>query len=636
MKTRRGWAGLAVLATVVALGGCVSLPSGGPAVGSNGGTGTIRGLNPASNSDQSDTGIVVNPVPRPGPQWQPQDIVKGFLDATGANQEVARQYLTAKYAKYWKPSRAATVIDTFPTVPAPAIIASHVTGGTAAAQVTVTSQHKEILTPTGTDGAFRLQTANGSGPYQFRFELSETAGKWRISGIEGLTKPQRARFLVISNADFLRDYQPRNLYFPVNPTTNELVPYPVYIPDSSGNQGIMTLVKALTVQPPSSNWLYRAVSTGFPAGTKVLGVQVRGNEALVTLGGAAANADYQALQQMEAQLVTTLTYLPYSADSSNTGILEVNLQVRNSSTLLHPAGFGSWVTQGATGDLYYQSANLPGRPQFFTVKSADVGVSRSEALAGRSPVVLPAGLGNGPLTAIAVSGGALPSTFAGCRGKELYVVPLFGNSPLVRPLRTACTSLSWDDQGRLWVAAGTDLYVVTESLATNSGLRVKHVTVPAPQIPVGATYTSLKVAPDGVRVAMIVHDSSGSMVYVTATTTAEKPIPFTYLAQTGQLQSVGPDLADPVGLTWWGPDHLLVLDRVGGATQLYEVPLNGGQSTRVPAPPDTTSVTGNGSVVVIGTMTVHGRSTQQVIESANGLDGIWHRVASGSTPAYPG
>ena len=641
MKTPRAWAGLAVLAAGLALGGCVSLPTGGQADGSGNGTGTLHGLNPAPNSDLSQDGIVIKPV-RPGAQWQPRDIVSGFLDATGANQGIARQYLTAKFAATWKPSRAATIIDTNPDVN-PVIISSKVTGGRVAAQVTVISQQKEILTPTGADGAFTLQTAPGSGPYQFRFELSQSAGKWRISGIDGFGPNERKRFLIISNADFLRDYQPRNVYFPVNRTTNSLVPYPVYIPDRPGNQSITTLVKSMLSPPSSSNWLYRAVSTGFPPGAKVRAVQVHGNEALITLGGTAANADYQALQQMEAQLVTTLTYSPYSPspDSSDTGILEVHLQIKNSSTTLHPTGFKSWVPQGATGDLFYQSANPSGPPELFTVKEQDVGLTRSDAIAGRSPVLLPAGLGSGPLTAVAASGGVFPPTFAGCRGKEVYVVPLIGNAPLVQTLPgDNCSALSWDDQGRLWVAAGSDVFVITETLSSHTGLQITPVTIPAPQISSTATFTSLKVAPDGVRVALIVHDKSGSMVYVTSTTVVGKPPnQVIYLGQSS-LQAVGPDLVNPFDLTWWGPDHLLVLDRRTGPTQLYDVPLSGGQSSRVPAPPDVTSVTGNGSVVVVGTKTTQGGSTQETIESStsgNGnLDGIWHRVDNGSTPAYPG
>ncbi len=630
MMARRRWTALVLLVTGIAVTGCVSLPTGGPADSSNG---TIHGLNPAPNTDLSQNDIVVNPA-GPGAQWQPSDIVKGFLDASGADMGVARQYLTGFYSRHWKPSQAAMVIDTSPSVtggPTP----THVTGGPETAQVTVTSEHLEMLTPTGNHEAFRLQTATGSGPYTFHFGLSQSGGNWRINRIFGHGGVSGKRILLISNADFLRDYQPRNLYFPVNSKATRLVPYPVYISGRSGNRGITTLVKALTTPPPSSSWLYRAVSTGFPAGTKVLKVQVHGNEALVTLGGTAAKADTAALQQMEAQLVTTLTYSPYSADTNDTGIREVQLQIGNSApSQLLPTQFTLNAPQGTTSPLYYQSSDS-GAPQFTMVRPSAVGVSREAADKARSLVTLPAGLGSGPMDAIAISPSKVfpPTTFAGCRGKQVYVVPLFGAAPLIQALPSACSSLSWDTQGRLWATAGSDVFVITES---PSGLQVTPVVPTATQIPSSDTFASLKVAPDGVRVAMIVNDKSGSTVYVTSTTVGKKNPQLIYLAQSGQLQAVGPDLDDPVALTWWGPDHLLVLDKRHGIDQLYEVPLNGGQSVRVPTPPGVVSVTGDGSVVVVGTRTTEGGSTREEIEAASGLEGIWHRIAPGRLPAYAG
>ncbi|HXS66840.1 MAG TPA: LpqB family beta-propeller domain-containing protein [Streptosporangiaceae bacterium] len=632
----RRLAGFAILAAAVALGGCVNLPSGGPADGSNG---SIHGLNPAPNTDLSQDGIVVKPV-SPGSQWTPGQIVSGFLAAAGADRDVARQYLTPGYSLHWKPTQAALVIDSIPSVTG-GPIPSHVTGGPQTAQITVTSDHLETLSPlttTGTDEAFTLQTAPGAGPYSFHFGLSQTGGKWRINRIFGRGGVPSESILLISNADFLRDYQPRNLYFPVNANSIRLVPYPVYIPDRPSNKGITKLVEALTTPPPSSSWLYRAVSTGFPPGTRVEPVQIHGNEAVITLSGTAARADTLALQQMEAQLVTTLTVSPYSPDTSDTGIGEVQLQIKNSSTRLVPAQFKSWLPSGSTGSLFYQSANLTGEPQFFQVKQYAVGISRHAAQNARSTVAMPQGLGSGPMNAIAVSPnkGFPSATFAGCRGKQVYVVPLFGTKPLVQVLPSNCSSLSWDGLGRLWVTAGTDVFILTESLKAPRGLQPTPVAIPSAELPSAYTFTSLKVAPDGVRVALIVHSKSGSTVYVTSTTIGKQPSAVTYLGQSGQLQPVGPDLDNPVDLTWWGSDHLVVLDQRHGTDQLYEVPLNGGQSSTVPTPPDVTSVTGDGSAVVVGIKTTEDGSTRYVIEAAGGLDGIWHRVGVGSAPAYPG
>src|SRR4029077_6832088 len=117
------------------------------------------------------------------------------------------------------------------------------------------------------------------------------------------------------------------------------------------------------------------------------------------------------------------------------------------------------------------------------------GAARKKRAAGgvRTTLALPAQLGRGPLTTIAISpapfGGA--NTFAGCRGRRVYVAPLLVNSDLQKgTLPANCTSMTWDDQGDLWVAAGTDVFVVKETI---TGLQVIPVTIPAPQIPASDT-----------------------------------------------------------------------------------------------------------------------------------------------------
>ena len=156
--------------------------------------------------------------------------------------------------------------------------------------------------------------------------------------------------------------------------------------------------------------------------------------------------------------------------------------------------------------------------------------------------------------------------------------------------------------------------------------------VPAQQIAGSARFVSLKVAPDGLRVAMIVRRNKGASVYVSAIT-KKKNSSLIYLAQGGPVLTAGPDLVDPIAVTWWDSDHLLVLDRRHDVSQLYEVPLNGGQSTRVlSTPAGAVSVAANGSFIAVGTQGSSGRGRPGALVS-KGLDGSWIRVANGSTPA---
>ncbi len=628
-------AGLAVVGLILA--GCVNLPTSGP---------LSQTSLPNTGSSQENQ-IVITPQ-GPSPQWQPKDIVRGFLVASGANlsdESIAREYLTGYYRRHWRPSVTPHIIDTGHQVTLTKV-PFQVTGNQSSAQVTVTSQHLETLVAAGANEAGRLQVYPTPGPYTYTFELAQVnGGVWRIDGIEGLDGKTDLSLLLMTVADFQRDYLPRNLYYLASGSSGTLVPYPVYIPGQELQQtGVQQLVDAvLTLPPTNSNWLYHAIETAFPKGTRI-GAQVHSNQAVVTLGGAAARTDLATLGMMEAQLVWTLMYAP---DAAGTGIGSIELHVGRSSALLLKKKFISWVQQGPSGPLYYQALDRTGHPHLNEFRPGkDFGATNvgraggaakknSGAGGDTTTPVLPAQLGRGPFTTIAISpaplGGA--NTFAGCRGRLVYVAGLLVGSDLQKgTLPADCTSMTWDDQGDLWVAAGTDVFVVNQTVT--GSLQVNPVTIPALQIPASDTFVSLKVAPDGVRVAMIVRGKSGASVIVSSITKKQNSA-LIYLAQGVQVLTVGPDLVDPTALCWWDSDHLLVLDHRKGVSQLYEVPLDGGTSTRVPTPPDVTSVTANGSFVAVGTSAPGGRGQPTVLAST-GLEGVWIPVDMGRTPAYVG
>lgn len=626
MRPRGGLATISIMAAAatLALSGCVSLPS----------SGSVR-VNELPISNQA-AGNQVGIVPlRPGAEWTAQEIVNGFLAASGAeagsgaNFSVAKQYLTAAYAKAWHPSPQ--VIDTGSKILPSGPVAHFTNGQASTQQITVTSSHLETLV----DG--RLQVPSGTAPYVFTFELTTVLGKWRIQSISLPDGTLSHSILLLEDSDFLRDYQPRNLYFPASPRATALVPSPIYIPDSAPLLGVPYLVEQLIKSPPSTSWLYPAVTTAFPPGTTLrTPVQVQGTRAVIDLGGAAASADPERLQQMAAQLVWTLTHSPYSG----TGILSVMLQVGNTHTVSYQSDFSNWMAQGspATESLFFQTLEQAGHPVLEAFKPGRVGAAShgDEAQATRSQL-LPPGLGRGRFTAIAISptspGTKTPATFAGCRGRTLYVAQLLP-SPSVLPsqsLASACTSLSWDDHGHLFVAAGINLFEVNPVL---TGLHFIPVTVLADQIQ-DADIVSLKVAPDGVRVAMIVRGKGSSGVYVAAIYKDRKRS-LVVLAQSGQLLTLGPDVVNPVAVSWWDADHLLVLgQRHGGGSELRLVPLDGGQSIAVPTPPGTVSVTSNGSVIAIATAGPAGRGHRRVLVG-HAPDWLWRTVAGGGTPVYPG
>jgi Lipoprotein LpqB beta-propeller domain len=622
-RNRRWIVVLAGALTTVALAGCVNLPTGGP----------VPKIDRLSNTNgPADEGVQVSPI-GPGAQWPPQEIVSDFLAASGAawtgkddSLSVAREYLTRSFAARWHPSVAATVIDNNPAVPAPPI--PRVTGGQVA-QVTLTSQHLETLVSANSTEAGSIQTATYPGPYTFTFNMVQVAGQWRISGIRDADGTPRPKILLLTNSDFLRDYQPRNLYFPANANPGTLVPYPVYIPDQAGLLGLRQLVSGLTSLPqPKSDWLFGAVSTAFPTGSNSRNTQVdvHGNQAVVTLTGAAARLGPRRLQQLKAQLFWTLTYSPYGP----TGIGSVELDISgHKAQELPPKKYLTAVPPHAMGSLYVQLPGEDGTPELAVVNSIKAPPRGKSQL---TPQTLPGGLGTGPFNAMAVSptltiDGYKQVTFAGCRGKTIYVAPLTGFVNLIPPkqLVTNCTSMSWDQLGELWVTAGSNVDVIHE---TDQGLSILPVTI---YLPTSDTFSSLRIAPDGVRAAMIVHAKSGPSIEVAAI--SKKSPALVLLAQSRQWLTVGPDLTSPIALCWLDPDHLLVLDRHDGRSQLFDVPLNGAKSTEVATPPGAVSVASNGSIIAVGTV---GPSGQSDVKVARTIGSEWHRLAGASSPVYPG
>jgi hypothetical protein len=631
-------AAIAVLAVTIATAGCASLPRSGTI-----GISSLHGSGGAAPAP-----VVVVPV-SPGRDWSPTQIVQGFLAASASfanDYGVARTYLTPGYSKYWHPGWAATVVSQ------PAIsLASQPTQlstGPLDSQVNVKSQYLATMnTNTSTQyGAGNVRVSIG--PHLYAFALTRRYGGWRISDIYHNNEQAHPSLLLLTQTDFERVYEPRNLYYrPAGSAApGSLVPEPVYIPAlAPAREAVVGMVTSLLSAPlATSSWLSSAVTTAFPKKTKLLSAQVIGVNAVVNLGGAALKTGQQQRQAMAAQLFWTLTTSPY-ATAAPDQIRSVTLEFagREWKRPLLPGYDPDGVPHAQAADLYFQVPSGSPAPGIKFV--ADV---RKPPSGGPATLSLPAGTGSGPFTAIAVSPGPQsPAVLAGCRGKTVYLIPQRPGAVVVtRQLAAACTSLSWDVSGNLWVAAGGLGYELPRA---GLGGAAKPPVVPAvcPTLPDGASISSLRVAPDGIRVAMIVRLHSGTTEVLTAAISISKNAGFTYLGQSSLVQ-VGSDIAHPVALAWLDPNNLVVLDRSGGHSRLYEVPLNGGSSTALATPDGAISVTASSPGpnalprLVVASSGRHG--TPGIIWiSGPGLNRGWNylaRVGSapevGGTPAFPG
>jgi Lipoprotein LpqB beta-propeller domain/Sporulation and spore germination len=602
----RGRAVAAALAAAVAAGGCSTVPTSGPVQQVGAGQIGISQENPQPI-----------PVP-PGPGWTARQIVSGFLAASASfagDHAVAREYLDSIAQHSWKPGWAVTVVSTTTTSNAPAI-RRQVSGQVQELdQVKVTGLPVATLTGTG------LYLASpGSSSESYYYSLAKINGQWRI---DSLPKSQ----LLLTETDFEQVYQPRDLYF-LTPSGRTLVPDPVFVPQQATTTELAVgLVKAL-LENRDEGWLAGAAVSGFPPKAWLIGNQVtiNGSNAIVNLGEKPVTSSRRQLEQMAAQLAWTL------ASGASTTIQAVELQINGrpmqiSGNLYQlPQTFRGWVPpQPGGSSLYFVGSHgvvqelsgigPPGSGRVGTVPGP----------AGTS------GKGGTPaLSSIAVSPDRRWVAGITADGGAVYHGDLSRGARLQlwQPTSGNCTSVSWDEQGDLWVAAGGDVWILPPG-----GTSASFVT-PNGGAP-GDDVTQFRVAPDGVRAAMIVHGMADgrpvSQVQVAAITHSGTS------ATVGQPVTIGSAIPDPEALSWYGTDDVIVLSGSSSGAQLYEVPLNGGQPTAIAAPDgDPVSVTATNPDESAGEIALGMSDGKIMIAADQGAFEPVRAVAAGLAPAYPG
>jgi hypothetical protein len=648
-----------VSAAVACLAGCVSMPSSGP-------VGSIS----ATPQSTAAGGDFIEPFPSPPqPNESPTEIVNGFLAASASypvNSAIAKAYLVSAASRKWDPGWSVTVLDTF-TVKTPS--GQQLRRDSRQAAVDVSGA---VQSSFNGSGQFVSAQSQGGTTATWNVSLVKVDGQWRISN-----PPDKYRLL---NAfEFTTFYNPQDLYFGnpdyVNASTatsldQALVPDSVFVPvETSRSDLVKNLVTALLpnaqVNPqgnalgnPQSKWLQNAAAT-FPSGTKLDSVTVAGTTAVVNLGGL-TDPGTTVLKEISAQLVWTLAS-PRAGPPS--GIQSVELELNGKPwipplTICGITQSRSFVQNQATYPCYNP---YPSQPASFSFAGHGQLWSRcsSEASAQRGlvgPVVSvfqPASAAN--LQQCAGGGVATTSTttpasslLAGVGTPSMVAVSPDGNyvacySPDEKKVFTALssapgvltpvqggvigpgvTALSWDRNDDLWIAQGGDVFMLpVKGLASGKAIRVGSV-------PAGVT--DLSVAPDGVRIALIVQDGSGTEVELAATSSQEQQASIEETASIGPLVQVGPGLADPDSLAWYDADDLIVLS--GGSDEtLSEVPVDGQQAfNSQPAPQGAYSITADGSMNAL----VAGLSDQRISVSTS-LEGPWQPLSvHGQNPAYPG
>jgi Lipoprotein LpqB beta-propeller domain len=615
-RKRRLWPGLSVelAAVVVAIGvaGCATAPSGGPPRRATGGGSQVQAY--------------VQPLPPPGPtdqkQWGPTAVVLGFLHASASyvfDAAAAEQYLVPALRKSWHPGTGPVAVLGAPTGLTAVPYRPHI-------PQPLPAQQLETVRFTGQ----RLATLSQSGQYQYspgqdvkyEFILAKIDGVWLIKGL-----PKGQPGLLLTQSDFEEVYQARNLFFyaPQQPA-GVLVPDPVYAPLQSSNSALNTNLATHLVNgllKGQGDWLSPpATWSAFPPGTHLLEqVTISGRTAKVDLGGGAAHATKLQIQEMQSQLLATLRDGSYSAPLANRLQLYINNRLeyqssQDTANLVPPvlAGPVFVVTGGNTvGELS----------------------ARPKTRAAPDPAVEPAQIGRQQITAVA----ALP---ARSHVQRVAVAVRYGTGCAVyvgaiheatyRPYVLAssggsCTSLSWDNNGNLWAAAGQKVWVLRPQDHHPIAVDVTAITAIGQS---GARIMALRMAPDSVRAALLVHTKTGNGLFLAA-------VRFTGThgdaVSLGQPVTLGTGAPDPIAVSWSDAYHLVVL--AGGA--VFEMPLTGGAGQQPGGSPQSLGTVPSGALMLTtdGSELVVGTSGGQIYASSTASPG-WFAVAAGANPVYPG
>lgn len=276
MIAPHGRAVLAVVAVLLALTGCTSIPTHGAV-----NTGTVQDPGAANP-------IVLTPA-KPVQDADPQEIVNGFLAAATGQQDdygVARLFLAPALAKSWNPRARVLVTD----------------GGTRVQQVArgsgIVTATVPVMGRLDAHGAYAARSGPTS-PTVLRFHLVKVKGQWRIDrAANGIVLGQPVFDRLFTQLVTLRFFDPsyRRLY-------PDLRRFSV-----RSDQGLATardVVDALLAGPAAP--LGPGVTASpFPAGTKRAGLTLVGTVATVDLSVPGATPSVVVQQRMLAQLRASL------------------------------------------------------------------------------------------------------------------------------------------------------------------------------------------------------------------------------------------------------------------------------------------------------------------------------------------
>jgi hypothetical protein len=588
------------------------MPSGGP----------VQSF-PVSQSANAQNQNLLQIVPQPPlPGESPSDIVSGFLTASASfvgQQQVAREYLTPAASLAWQPGWSATVFKASPTVTGRVFGPKHDYASVmvrGSVQATLSNREAYAVASAGPKSA------------TFYYDLRYRNHQWRISN--AYKNP-----LLLTSTEFAADYQLLNLYF-FDPLGQHLVPDPVYVPLEATEGDLVNRLVHYLIQPPN-DWLGQgnATHTMFPAGPAIQeSVTLDGGTALVNLAGKAMSRVTDIVkEQISAQLWWTLN----GAGQGQQQVKSVALAINGKPFVPRTNPPGNPVQNQA--NIQFQPVSAPKAGGFYYLKPNGQLALRT-GLEARPTTIATLGR-DYKLLAVSPDGNYI----AVVRNGTLYTGTAGAGAGALSARNVGggiITSLSWDVYDYLWVVAGMTVFRLPPFPNKPVGPPLT-VMVPYPHTygdPCGSNpddVTALRVAPDGVRVAIVFGGTQETLAFGAIVMPQDAQ---SLHGQQPQSQvSVNPSPFSVCGtahafkaLSWYGADDVIALGEAGDTVTDY--PVNGGTPTVVPGPPGSTWITacaGRGLIVSQGTV-----GQRRALSMAPSLSSVWYSLGSGTSPAFPG
>jgi hypothetical protein len=332
-------------------------------------------------------------------------------------------------------------------------------------------------------------------------------------------------------------------------------------------------------------------------------------------------------EQVSAQLLWTLT----GAGQGTQEVLAVVLYV-NGSPFVLPNAQGNPV-QGTRSPPYEKYKPIDGSPgsDFYYIDSHGELLHKT----GSPKPVQVARIGTG-YKSLAVSPDGL--YLAVLRDGAVYTGAVRSSKLTPRAAGGGFTSLSWDHNDNLWAAGPMNVVMLPATSKPSAGpfpvvvAQNRGDTCPGSS---GAV-TALRVAPDGVRVALVIAGQEPTLAFG-AIVMQDQP-------RAGQQQSkmrvnlspffvCGSSPGALRSLSWYGTDNVIALgqDSLDRVT-LTEYPVDGGTPMPISGKAGIQSITarkGAGLIAGVG-------DAIYIIYIDASATGAWNLVGTGLSPAYPG